>query len=126
MEGQRQKTGKRGEDEACLFLTENGHRILERNWRGGHLELDIISLAEDGLHIVEVKSRTAPVMAEPELNVGRDKMKRLVRAAQAYLRSPARKTLRETEIYFDILTVVFDEGKTTINYYPKAFIPIYV
>lgn len=126
MNGQRQTVGKKGEDEACLFLTENGHKILERNWRSSHLELDIISLAEDGLHFVEVKSRTAPVMADPEVNVDRDKMRKLVRAAQAYLHSPARKALGDLEIYFDILTVVFDEGKTTINYYPKAFIPFYV
>ena len=38
--------GELGEQLSCDFLVANGHRILERNWRSGHLEIDIIS--EDG------------------------------------------------------------------------------
>ena len=44
----RAQTGRTGEDAACRYLTEQGHTILERNWRSGHLEIDIISLAPDG------------------------------------------------------------------------------
>ena len=41
--------GRKGEEEACSYLCRNGHRILARNWRGGHLELDIVTLEdEDG------------------------------------------------------------------------------
>lgn len=60
------KLGKRGEDEACELLIKKGHAILERNYRCGHLEIDIISIDSDGLHFVEVKTRMAPVCAEPE------------------------------------------------------------
>ena len=60
------KLGKAGEDEVCKFLISKGHTILDRNWRCGHLEIDIISLAPDGIHFAEVKSRTAPVQGEPE------------------------------------------------------------
>ncbi|HAW06425.1 MAG TPA: endonuclease, partial [Rikenellaceae bacterium] len=37
--------GRRGEDEACMYLVSQGHTILERNWRCGHLEIDVITLA---------------------------------------------------------------------------------
>ena len=99
--------------------------MLERNWRSGHLELDIVSLASDGIHFVEVKSRTAPAAADPEENVGARKRASLVRAAKAYLQDRSRQHLDEMDIWFDVLTVLFDKEKTTINYYPNAFIPIY-
>lgn len=40
----RMELGRRGEDVACEFLTGKGHTIVQRNFRAGHLEIDIISL----------------------------------------------------------------------------------
>ena len=44
METSRMKIGRVAEDMACEFLMRRGHTILGRNWRSGHLELDVISL----------------------------------------------------------------------------------
>ena len=127
MENQRKTTGQRGEDEACRYLQSLGHVILERNWRCSHLEIDIITLTCGELHIVEVKTRKAPVEAMPEVNVGRDKKSRLVRAAKAYLNSPeARRLPGAPEVFFDVITVVLDGDRADIEYYPQAFIPLYV
>lgn len=68
--------GRRGEDVACGFLSGKGHTIVERNYRSGHLEIDIITLDKDGVHFVEVKSRVAPVAVSPEENVTAAKQKR--------------------------------------------------
>lgn len=128
MKTDRTTVGRRGEEEASLYLTRLGHRILARNWRGGHLELDIISLLGQELHVVEVKSRVAPVMAEPSRNVGRDKQRRMVAAAKAFLHSDERKNLpTDLEIFFDVMSVVFygTGADFDIEYYPKAFIPLY-
>ncbi|MGN1232352.1 MAG: YraN family protein, partial [Candidatus Cryptobacteroides sp.] len=46
------KLGKAGEDEVCNYLISRGHTILKRNWRSGKQEIDIISLACDGIHFV--------------------------------------------------------------------------
>ena len=35
--------GGRGEDAAVEWLRERGFYIVERNWRIGHLEIDIIA-----------------------------------------------------------------------------------
>ena len=127
MQNGKQTTGKRGEQEACNYLLSLGHTIVARNWRSAHLELDIITLLGDELHIVEVKSRTAPVMAAPEVNVNRVKQERLVRGAKAFLHSAGRRSLpADLETVFDVITVVFGDGTTEIEYYPKAFTPIYV
>lgn len=126
MKNDRQLTGRKGEDEGCNYLTEHGYTVIERNWRSGHLELDIIALGCDGLHFVEVKSRTAPVMAEPEVNVDGAKRKRLVAAARSYLRSNPAAVTPDMEIFFDVLTVVFDKRDMEIELYTNAFTPIYV
>ena len=122
----RKLTGKKGEDEACELLISLGHSILERNWRHGHKEVDIISLAGNELHIVEVKSKTAPVVADPVLSVGRAKQDYLAKAAAAYLHWVQRQQLpHNLEVIFDVVSVVFDNGQAHIEYYPQAFIPTY-
>ena len=67
-----EQTGKEGEDEACRFLIDKGHTILERNWRSGHLEIDLITEAADGIHFVEVKSRKTGEDILPEESIGRN------------------------------------------------------
>ncbi len=128
MRTDRATVGRKGEEEASSYLARLGHRILARNWRNGHLELDIITLLGNELHIVEVKSRVAPVMAEPEQNVRRDKQRRMVAAANAFLHSADRKALpADLEIIFDVMSVVFfgTGADFEIEYYPNAFIPLY-
>ena len=127
MQTDKQKTGSRGEEEACSWLVGEGHHILRRNWRAGHLELDVITLQGRVLHIVEVKTRSAGAPVPPEVNVGRDKRRRMVSAANAFINSAERGTLPPNlEIWFDVLTVVFAEPAPRIDYFPQAFIPFYV
>lgn len=128
MKTDRPTVGRKGEQEAGAYLSRLGHRILARNWRSGYLELDLVTLTGNELHIVEVKSRTAPVMAPPQRNVDRKKQQRLVAAAQAFLHSDERKNLpADLEVFFDVLTVVFfgTGADFAVDYYPKAFIPLY-
>ena len=65
----RQVIGHSGEDLACEFLIDKGHIILERNWRFGHLEIDIISCNPEGIHFVEVKARKTNIQAPPQNSV---------------------------------------------------------
>ena len=123
METSRKTLGNLGEEMACGYMTAHGHTIIDRNWRYGHLEVDIISTDRQGLHFVEVKSRVAPVSAAPEDNVTLRKQQRLVRAAQAYLHEHC---FGDLEVTFDVVSVVFDGASTQIEYYNQAFIPIYI
>ena len=52
--------GKWGEDEAVLYLEDEGYAILERDWKIGRRDLDIVAVSPDGatLVIVEVKTRS--------------------------------------------------------------------
>ena len=52
--------GKWGEDEAVLYLEDEGYTIVDRDWRLGRRDLDILAFSPDGntLVVVEVKTRT--------------------------------------------------------------------
>ena len=119
--------GRRGEDIACRFLESLGHRIVRRNYRSGHLEIDIISTKGNGVHFVEVKSRVAPVAAAPEENVTPLKQKKIANAALRYLNNSKDPVISGgMDVSFDIVAVTFDGGKTNVEWFPDAFIPIYV
>jgi putative endonuclease len=117
------KIGQNGEEIACDFLLSRGHQILDRNWRSGHLELDIVSEDQEGLHFVEVKARTAPVTSTLTDQVNLIKQKRISAAALQYLN---KKHLVGQEVFFDIVSVLFDGQETVVRYFPQAWIPMYV
>ena len=116
------KLGELGEQMACDFLETRGHQILDRNWRGGHLEIDIVSEAADGLHFVEVKARKTPVTTSIDDQVNSIKQKRISAAALKYMNN---KNLAGREVFFDVVSVLFNGQETTVRYIPQAWIPMY-
>lgn len=119
--------GRRGEDVACGFLSGKGHTIVERNYRSGHLEIDIITLDKDGMHFVEVKSRVAPVAVSPEENVTAAKQKKVADAALRYLHTSKDKRLSaDLEVSFDVVAVTFDGGGEIVEWFPNAYYPMYL
>ena len=92
--------GNFGENEACKFLTSNGYKIVSRNYRYSHYEIDIIAEDSESLVFVEVKSRTVDAdgynpYGRPARFVDTAKQKRLISAAFAYLRAhPSKKRAR--------------------------------
>lgn len=129
MEGRvnhRQELGRCGEELVCRFLEDKGHTILERNWRSGHLEIDIISWNAEGIHFVEVKARKHSIQAPPQESVDRQKQRKIVKAAQSFLRTGKGLTFGNLECMFDVAAVTFLRDSTEIEWIPQAYIPIYV
>ncbi len=122
MENKRSEVGRMGEDAACGYLMDMGHTVLKRNWRAGHLEIDIITSAPDGMHFVEVKSRVAPFSSSPEENAGKRKMDRIGWAAKRFL--ALYPPQGDVEVWLDVVAVVFEGGRTDIEYYKGAYTPI--
>lgn len=121
----RQELGKRGEDIACRLLESMGHRILERNFRTGHLEIDIVSVDPEGIHFVEVKARRYSIQTPPQENVGRLKQEKLVKAALRYLNTGKGRPFVNMECMFDVVAVTFTGDGIRTEWFPQAFIPIY-
>lgn len=78
-------TGKKGESLASSWIRNKGFRILDQNWRIGHLEIDLVAEKNGKLHIIEVKTTRGDRYGYPESKVTRTKLKRLLRAGSAYL-----------------------------------------
>lgn len=122
----RSRLGKIGEDVACRLLEDMGHVILERNWRSGHLEIDIISVASDGIHFVEVKTRRMNIQAPPQENVNRTKQTRIAKAATRYLKSRNGYSYGNLECSFDVIAITFNGDEAQTEWIPQAYIPIYI
>jgi putative endonuclease len=112
--------GQLGEEKASAYLESRGHRILARNWRGSHLEVDIISEASDGLHFVEVKTRL-DADAAPEEKVDARKQARISAAALKYLKESG----SDREVFFDVISVTFAGDEMQVKFFPQAWIPMY-
>ncbi|MFS8615537.1 MAG: YraN family protein [Solitalea sp.] len=112
--------GRRGEKIACRYLEEKGYRILERNWRFRHTEIDLIASWKGILIFAEVKSRIGHRYGYPEESVTWQKQKHLQRASSAYL---ARAKFQE-EIRFDIISITFlADGTHEVYHIEDAFFP---
>jgi putative endonuclease len=81
----RQLTGKRGEELGAAWLKQNGFTILNRNWRVGRIETDIIATREGVLHFIEVKTRRTLKFGNPEEKVDRRKLNNMIAAGTAYI-----------------------------------------
>ena len=103
-----------------------GHRIIERNWRSGHLEIDIISVDPQGIHFVEVKTRQMSVQAPPQENVSKSKQARIVKAALGYLNTAQGLPRKDMECFFDVIAITFEADIASIECIPQAFIPLYI
>lgn len=111
-------TGQWGEDAAIAYLKNKSYQILERNWHAGHKELDIIALDQDFLVVIEVKTRSKEDYEEPWQAVTATKIKRIVQAANLYIRQKA----IDLEVRFDIISVIAqDDGSFSIDHIEDAF-----
>ena len=79
------RTGAEGEEAAATHLCRLGWKILDRNWRSRHLELDIVAEERDTVVFVEVKTRAEGGLQTPFEALTPTKKERLCRAAQAWL-----------------------------------------
>lgn len=116
---QHNNLGQQGEQVAADYLTERGYRILHRNWRCGHKELDIVARKENLLVIVEVKTRKDCLFATPEEAVNGRKIRRMVASADAYVR----KYGIDLPIRFDLITLVGETPPFRIEHIEDAFYP---
>ena len=111
--------GSKAEDIIAKYLSEQNMKILERNWRFGHKEIDIISMDGDKLAIVEVKARSIKNAETPSDLLSNQKMRHLVDAAEEYII----KNNIDYEVRFDFALVLFGPEGYTIDYVKEAFIP---
>jgi len=97
--------GRWGEDLAHRYLRAHGCTVVARNYRplSGAGEIDLVVWHGETLAFVEVKTRASDEFAAPERNVGKEKQRRVLRAAADYLR---RTEVPWSSTRFDIVSIV--------------------
>ena len=111
--------GHKGEDIAADYLERHGYSILDRNWRCGHKELDLVVTKDNVVVFVEVKTRTSTDYGDPQDFVDIRKMRRIVNSADAYLRFRC----IDMDARFDIISIVVDGGDFKVEHIEQAFLP---
>ncbi len=111
-------TGAWGEQIACERLVAEGYAIMERNWRMGHLEVDIIAMKDDSIVFAEVKTRT-DVADDPLSAVDMRKVRHLAAAADAYLKAFDLHHVPR----FDIFGIAGTPEDFRVEHLPDAFFP---
>lgn len=79
------ETGRIGESYAADYLTGQGYKIVEPNYRTRYGELDLVATEGEELVFVEVKTRSGEGFGLPEEAVDRRKQQKLIRMAQSYV-----------------------------------------
>jgi putative endonuclease len=98
--------GRFGEERAARWYADHGYTLLERNWRCGQGEIDLLCCRGATLIICEVKARRSDRLGAPVEAVTRDKQLRLRRLAVAYLRTYGGSY---DEVRFDVASVLGSE-----------------
>ncbi len=111
--------GRLGEEMAVEYLREKGYGVLERNWKFGDLEVDIIARVGETVVLVEVKTRSSDWMQRPEEAVDRRRRDRLCRAANAYVKSKQ----WNGDVRIDIVAIVVNESRREIRHIEDAAYP---
>ena len=111
--------GRWGEEMAVRYLERKGYVIVERDWKSGHRDIDIIALDDSTVVFVEVKTRTDEDVLPAVDAVDARKRQRIIYAAESYIRMcPLNLSPR-----FDIITVVGSAPNQQIEHIPDAFLP---
>ncbi len=110
--------GKIGEDLAVKFLTDNGYRILARNYRTRLGEVDVIAEDKDTLCFIEVKARRDPRFGLPQEAISKLKQRQLAKTALMFLKE---KNLLCKNARFDVVSVIYSQGTPKLDLIKNAF-----
>ncbi|MBV6643916.1 MAG: YraN family protein [Cyclobacteriaceae bacterium] len=112
----RKTKGKYGEDLTVAFLESRKIEVLEKNYRHGRGEIDLIGLWKNQtLLFIEVKYRSNSNFGYPESFVSMNQQKTIISTADQYIHD----INWQKDIRFDIMAI--NESNGSIEYFEDAF-----
>lgn len=114
------KLGDLGEEQAVNYLKAHGYQILDRNYRHKLGEIDIVAKFKNDLVFVEVKSQEKGTDFLPAQNVSFFKQKRLIKAAQIYLKEKRIPPVTPWQIDVMIVEIDNESGRHKIEHLQNA------
>lgn len=111
--------GHTGEDSATAYLSQKGYKILQRNWKAGKHEIDIIAETADFIVFTEVKTRSEDLLVSLSDVVTPEKQRSIIFAADSYLK----RYNIEKESRFDVIKIIKKGNSFDIDHIENAFYP---
>jgi putative endonuclease len=113
-----QALGELGERIAERWLRSRGWRIVQRRFRSGHRDIDLVAEREGVVAFVEVKARRGAGFGGPVEAVNWRKQRELGRTARVWVDRHG----RQYDAYrFDVIGVLVAGSKVRIRHVPDAF-----
>lgn len=102
----RAEVGSGGERLAAQWLEKQGFFILERNFRHGRYEVDLVAGRGPILHFIEVKCRRSTRYGHPEESVSRKKLEHVLQGGAGWLaRWPGYR-----RVQYDVLAITLQHS----------------
>lgn len=118
MSAARQAFGELGERIAERWLRRRGWRVMQRRFRSGHRDIDLVVEQDGVVAFVEVKARRGDRFGDPVEAVNWRKQKELGRSAQVWIDRHG----RTLEAYrFDVIGVLMAGSRVRIRHVENAF-----
>ena len=115
-----QALGETGERVAERWLIRHGWRVIQRRFRSGHRDIDIVAERDGTVAFVEVKARSGDRFGDPVEAVGWRKQRELSRSAAVWIARHG----RPGETYrFDVVGVLMQGERVRIRHVCGAFLP---
>ena len=119
MSAARQAFGELGERIAERWLTRRGWRVIQRRFRNGHRDIDLVVERDGTVAFVEVKARRGDEFGGPVQAVNYRKRKQLERSALVWID----RNGRVADSYrFDVIGVLVDGAVVRVCHVENAFI----
>jgi putative endonuclease len=115
-----QQLGQRGETLAAAYLQRQGYQILAKNYRTGHLEIDLVVSRSGQLVCVEVKTRRQTAASQQDNPLSPGQIRHLKRAMSAYCRH---RQLSADNVRLDLIVILVKEltGSAELQHYRDIF-----
>ena len=118
MSAARQALGEFGERVAERWLRLRGWRVVQRRFRTGHRDIDLVVEHEGLVAFVEVKARRGDTFGDPVGAVNWKKQKELGRSARVWI---ARHGRGSDAYRFDVIGVLVDGSRVRVRHVEDAF-----
>ena len=102
--------GALGEELAYKYLSENGIKIIKRNYISKYGEIDLIGIEKETIIFIEVKLRNNISFGDPSEALDYKKINRIKKVAEFFL---SENDYQDFDCRFDVIALVknrFDNG----------------
>lgn len=111
--------GHKAEKIAFRYLTDQGLKLIKRNYSCRHGEIDLIMRLQESLIFVEVRYRQSTKFGLPQETVGKTKQRRIAKTAEYFLID--KKMSDQCPCRFDIVAIHGTIPNHKINWITDAF-----